>query len=309
MPMAPTFPGATTPNLEELTKQFLAHFYRHDATWCLPLCAPDVTYLGSMQDGYAFGAKALKVFLERASRTYSPGLAVATETHLSEIDEGSAIVLARYYVINDPGEGRVHARRRRSSIVWVASGGGPKVKHLHLTLPLQANVHGSAVFREIPSETVRYAEALINQVIRRSAATLLDTRGTIHRIAPIEVRYVEAARQRTVVHCLNKDIVVRRSFGAVVEELGESLLRVHRSFAINPHYVREVSSAAVVLDDESSIPLPQRHARETRQRIMEALDVLANEQKSWPNPLHAFIQDETDGAVGALLGFRGSAPW
>ena len=54
-------------------------------------------------------------------------------------------------------------------------------------------------------------------------------------------------------------------------KLGDDLVVVHRSFAINLTYLRVVTREEVVMDDGTRIPLPQRRSREIRHELEELL--------------------------------------
>lgn len=91
-----------------------------------------------------------------------------------------------------------------------------------------------------------------------------DTHGTTHWVAPNQVIYVSAAHQYTVVYCTDRVIRMRAPFGLVLEQLGDTVVRVHRSHAVNPLYVSHLTDDKLYLTTGATIPVPARRAREIR---------------------------------------------
>ena len=255
-----------------LSEQFITHFYHRDERWCLSRCTPDVSYLGSTQHGIALDLEGMHHVMSVTLASFNPSLVLAVETDASEVAGGEAVlVIARFLLISDPSTGHVRASRRRGTLLWVREGDALRLRHMHFTTPSYIGTIGDGSEGTPSRETYLYAKALLEQVIRRDSIVLRDVAGVMHQVAPIEVRTVEASRQKAVVHCLDRDVTVRMGIGKVAALLGESLIMVHRSFAVNPAYVRTVSRGAVEMDDGTRIPLPRRRSREVRLRLEEAL--------------------------------------
>ena len=74
-------------------------------------------------------------------------------------------------------------------------------------------------------------------------------------------------------------------------KLGDDLVAVHRSFAINLTYLRMVTREEVIMDDGTRIPLPQRRSREIRHELEELL----MHQSVFPRSMsHQLIQPEDE---------------
>ena len=256
----------------ELSKQLIRHCCRHDTEWCLAVCSPSITLIGESRDIFAKGLDEVRhVVLSQPRPT--EGLFVGSiEATCDQLPcAETVIVTARFLVASNPATGMISASQNRATLVWTMTSDGYKLSHLHLSVPREAsgnaNPHAS-----VNHETYRYAKALLDQIVRRSAVSIRDTSGTIHYVSDVEVRYIEASRQRSIVHCLNETIVVRRGFKDLVNEFGSALVTIHRSFAVNPAHEKSLRADTVVLDDGSEVPLPQRKSADMRQLLSAAID-------------------------------------
>ena len=96
-----------------------------------------------------------------------------------------------------------------------------------------------------------------------------DTHGTTHWVAPNQVIYASAAHQYTFVHCTDRVIRMRAPFGLVLEQLGDIVLRIHRSYAVNPLYVSHLNDDMLYLTTGASLPVPSRRTKEVRELLAQ----------------------------------------
>lgn len=253
---------------------FIAHLYQHDWTWCLPYCDPNIEYFGGSLEGRASGIAELKETMNGILVRYSTCLPIVVDANAQLLPGNqAAIVTMRCFLATDLATDEVQARRMRATLIWLVDGETPRLRHIHISSP-STTAFSEENTPEISRDAFTYAKMLFEHLLSLSNITLHDVAGNIHQVSPAEVLYVEAQRQKTVVHCLDRDIVARRGFAKTVEELGKTIVAVHRSFAVNLMYVRVVQTGAVVLNNGIHIPLPQRRAREVRQDLEQSLRTL-----------------------------------
>lgn len=119
-----------------------------------------------------------------------------------------------------------------------------------------------------PLKSDRFArsmERLQEYMLMRKKASLLDNAlggDTIfikdgHQQVKInlhEVMYLEALKDYTSIVTPNRKYCVLSSLGNLLKEKNfQSFLRIHRSYAVQRHYVKKVTSSAVIVND---LPLP-----------------------------------------------------
>ncbi|ACV22182.1 Response regulator of the LytR/AlgR family [Slackia heliotrinireducens] len=96
-----------------------------------------------------------------------------------------------------------------------------------------------------------------------------DAQGTTHWLTPDEIVFVEADHQYTNVHCRMGSIRLRSSFGDVVKQLDNVVLKVHRSYAVNPAYVRRLEREILYLTTGDKLPVPSKRVRQVRRDLLE----------------------------------------
>ena len=255
----------------ELSRQFVTRFHRHHFDWCLDMCARDITFVSSSPAGFAAGSEAFDSAMRTVYGDVPPGLVGSFDATATAVPNSQATLVAcRFLLATDPMSGEMRARQEHGTLLWDTTDGRPVLLHLHFSTPARPAAEGldAPTYRE----TYLYAKAVLDQVIRRSALTLRDTSGTLHYVSATEVRFVEASRQRTLIHCLERTIVVRRGFRELIESFEGELVPVHRSFAVSPLYVRAIGPGTVLLDDGTEIPVPHRRSREVCERLQQAVD-------------------------------------
>ena len=264
--------------VRRLSEEFIVHFYQHDWPWCSKLCHPDVSYLGSTSQGIALSLNQLQDLIIAALSGFNPSLVLSLELMPRLLSPSKdVLVIAQFHLVSDPTKRHVHALRRRGTLIWTPTNQGLRVRHMHFSIPytVQGELDGLA---DISNETYLYARTMVEQMVRRSSIALKDVSGTLHYISPLEVNYLEADRQRCIIHCIDRNITVRRGLQEMVELFGDELVLVHRSFAVNPSNLRMVMRDAIIMNDGSRIPLPQRRAKEVRDHLEEVLKTLQKPQ-------------------------------
>ena len=273
----------------DLSREFLFRYYQFDAEWCLARCAENLVFFGSTRNMVALDREDFSHKLARLARNMHPCVAGHIETLLlPAMSEDVLAVIARYLLASDPTTGYVEATYKRASLFWKLVDGTPLLVHLHASTPYDTTVSANPKpLTGFEHESYLYARTILGELQRRASVGIRDVSGTMHYVLPAEVRYLEASRQRSIIHCLSKDVVVRRGFGDLVHALGESLVVVHRSFAVNPLHVKAISHDTVVLDDGTDVPIPRRRAREVRTALEQAVAKAASEQALRETPPRA----------------------
>ena len=96
-----------------------------------------------------------------------------------------------------------------------------------------------------------------------------DSSGTTHWLSPEDIVYVEANHQYTNVHCRTKNVRLRATFSNVVEQLGDTVMKVHRSYAVNPLYASHLEREILYLTTGDKVPVPSKRVRQVRKDLMD----------------------------------------
>lgn len=264
--------------VEELSRSLLINLYGHNKNECLPLLAPDILFVGSIQHMSAHGFAEAERLIDKRFKSFKPALVLSYETlSVEELAADTVCVVASTVISSPTYAGLARANERLATLIWSCNDDCPQLRHLHLSSPLPDYSGSDDV--HLNRESYAYIGRIIEQQIVHRSISIRDVGGTMHYVLASEIRSIEACKQRTILHCLDRNIVVRRGFKDMVDEFGNELVLVHRSFAVNPLYVRTIHPDSVVLDDGSSVPVPQRRSAEVRRELSEAVQRIAGSFK------------------------------
>ena len=90
-----------------------------------------------------------------------------------------------------------------------------------------------------------------------------------------KVRYFEVNNRIITMHCDDGDIRYYGKLDQIEKELeGKGFLRIHRSFLVNCHHVRQIGREFAVLDGGPELPVSAKHSGEIRRAFSQYLTQL-----------------------------------
>ena len=89
-----------------------------------------------------------------------------------------------------------------------------------------------------------------------SRALTLECGGEIFRVPLYEIRYLDVEKNYTTVHA-KRDYTVKKTLGALSDELDERFFRIGRAAIVNLSFIRRVTKTDAILSDGAAIPLPR----------------------------------------------------
>ena len=63
--------------------------------------------------------------------------------------------------------------------------------------------------------------------------------------------------------------VVKNSISDLQKQVGDNLIAIHRSYLVNPEFIRSIQRYQITLVDGTELPVPQRKYNELRQKLMK----------------------------------------
>ena len=163
----------------------------------------------------------------------------------------------------------------RATFVWSGERDAEELVHLHVSMTPNT-MHKILAVEQAAGGTLaapqRQAKPKSRQFILR------DTDGHTHVLRERDITYLESRHQYTLVH-QHRDqyFVVRRPLTSVLEGMPNSFVRIHRSYAVNVTFVRQISRKEVLLADGTSIPVPERRAKQVREELLAIMSGAAGE--------------------------------
>lgn len=250
------------------SQELMSTLWEGDAEAFLEQVGPSFSFVSPITDPLDGAAAQVEVYCARA-RKVSPRLSCtildAQCTHQSET---SATILLVGTIAAAPDE----PTGVRATFVWTRVQDADALVHLHVSMTPDT-------IRKI--QAVEQAEiGMLAQLQKPAKAksrqfVLRDTDGHTHVLRERDITFLESRHQYTVVH-QHRDqyFVVRRPLTSVLEGMPDCFVRIHRSYAVNVTFVRQISRREVLLADGTSIPVPERRAKQVREDLLGVMSGL-----------------------------------
>lgn len=250
-----------------LSKDYVHHLWTCDFEWCLNRVTKDFVWIGSRQEQFATSQQAFVGVLNALSTTMSRSSVTDEEYAVVACSESICGVACRFLVLTPADNEHIIAQWHRCTFVWKRSGRKTLLTHLHLSAPIDYVERGESYPIHAGTETYRYMKSLMRLGSSRKNVSLYDADGTVHWVHPSQIIYLEANRKRTIVHCMTKNIVVPAVIRDAVDMVGDKIIRVHRSYAVNRDHVVELKAGRLLLDDGTSIAIPIKRLADVRAKL------------------------------------------
>lgn len=262
---------------------FISKLGSDDLASCSPFIADDVLFMSPHTTVPSRGSRQFVRDIEELSRLDDLRI-VPSRITLDVIDLSSKswLVAARYSINRADQTGKTDSTSVQQSMVWAADDSDPglhlKLVACHISLlgdqPNDNSVTAESV-RSFASEFLRSSEShaggTTKNPVREAKVALQarDSKGLTHWVQPSSVVYVEAAHQYTNVYCRDRSIRLRTPFSTVVDQLGDVVIKVHRSYAVNPAYVSTLENEMLYLVTGDKVPVPAKRVKAVRATLAD----------------------------------------
>ena len=96
------------------------------------------------------------------------------------------------------------------------------------------------------------------KIRKNEKALFLSSSGEAVRIPLYEIKYLEVQKNYVTIHA-KSNYTVKKTLGALEQELDERFYRMARSYIVNLSYIDRISKSDVFLSDGTVLPLPRGH--------------------------------------------------
>jgi hypothetical protein len=280
-------PRLATP-ADNLTDRVLAaaryitpRFWTGDVSSFADLLDQNVVFASIASRTFIYGKRDVSLRIAEIARVYRENGKIQLHDeryNVRELNDGLCMATARYLCaiehLGDSQPGRRRSFYVLSSMTWRRAS-----NEFGCELLLCHNSERSLMSRlvdDLPTSSgERLALPMTADALSSTARIALrmhDAAGTTHWIVPGTVVFVQAARQYSIVNCVDRSIRMRGSFTSIVQQLTEAgitLLKVHRSYAVNPTFVEYLEGDVLHMTTGELIPIPSRRVDEVRSQLTD----------------------------------------
>jgi ketosteroid isomerase-like protein len=246
------------------SKDFIHHLWSGDFDWCLSRVSSSFVWVGPQKNDYFLSKDEFSDRLEDLAPQFHRSTPTEEEYSVVACDGQLCGVTSRFLVLTPPDSEKILVQWFRATLVWRRSGRRLTLAHMHISTPIDQGSEVESYPIHAGTETYRYMKSLMKLGSSRKSVSLYDVEGAVHWVHPSQIIYLEANRKRTVVHCMTKQITVPAMIRDTVEMVGDKVIRVHRSYAVNRDHVIELKAGRLLLDDGTSIAIPAKRIADVR---------------------------------------------
>jgi len=247
-----------------LTQQIMERWYALDTEPVKAVLDENASWIGAAAGQFYMGKSAVLDALKKICGDLLP-CTVSGQTY-NVADAGvDWCVVAGNIVVTLSAEDKVLCEPQRLTFVWRLRNEKLSLSHMHVS----NNAAVVAPDEEFPIKASRAAYDYLTMHISEGAVTVLGSDRNLYRFERDSVRYLSAANEYMLIHGENCDIRVHRRLGAVQRELFPKFIAIHRSYCINPAFLRTMRQYEAELTDGTRLPV----SRERYAGICEKLGV------------------------------------
>lgn len=243
---------------EVLEKSQLAvHLYfNRDREGFLALLSDDFVWIGSYDFHYTQGKQA---FLAASSQESEEEEAQISneEYHLLSHNRRIWVVYGRFTATSWRDGKTLLYTRQRLTFVWKQDRDRLQLLHINCTMARDIPLEISGDRDRTDGTNVRwfdYIRQLEGAASQEKPILIKDHTGGIHRFKPLEIIYASADNQRITVYTASGNFQTRRTLAQLLEDVPQ-LMQVHKSWLVNPSYVRQIRRYYVTLSEGTKIPV------------------------------------------------------
>ena len=266
-----------------LTRELLWLFWANAVDACAQMF-DSASRLIAAEDPFEYSGPAqITRVLQTMRDGYASRLVMRDEQYdVTPLGKDACIVLARHCIEESGSEGSVQRRpaspnRFLCTTVWSRDKSG----ECKLALWSWRGFSDSPRGLERAFDRPRAASSSIGTLRdaddsgdRQPALQARGTDGVTHWVQPDSIIYVAAAHQYTDIYCTDRRLRLRASIASIADQLSSVVVRVHRSYAVNPAYISRFEQDSLYLTTGAVIPIPAKRLREVRLVLQEHFNKL-----------------------------------
>lgn len=250
----------------ELSQKMIEEWFNGDPSRVLNLISDNILWIGSTANQFYQSKQEVADALQKASDNIIP--CVISEQEWSVPDKGSnyCVCVGRYICTLD-AHTMFMQEPQRVTFVWKTVQGKLKITHIHLSNIM----HAMKEDEDFPIEASRRNYAYVQKKLseRKHMVHIMTTEYEYHLVSLDCIMYVEAAKDNITVHTADESYRVHDGIGNFVQNNCPDFIFVHRSYAVNPNWIKCVNQSEIGLINGEKLAIPRKRYREICEKLKE----------------------------------------
>lgn len=250
-------------DLAELSAEILTKYYENNTDMFFEYLHEDCLWIGPAKGQTVRTKEALqKIFsAENNTLTFSIYNLAATPVQISK---NSAEVFLSFIVDTFWQDGSSNRVYQRITLSWENKGENPKICVCHVSNAIDYDARDTIY-------PIHYLEKHSQAVLYSKLATKLHFQGisgsVLHTVSD-EILYLESLGNHTLIHTSSQVFECNKRLSLLAADLGDSFIRCHSSFLVNPLHVLSIERFFITLSDNSKIPIPEKKYTAVKKKLL-----------------------------------------
>ncbi len=252
-----------------LTYECLSRYWQKDYMFIVSYCAEQVIWCGARQDEFLLTRSDVAEDFRFNAEGLQPCHLLNAEFY-AQSNASLCVITGNYRVATDETADFFLQAQQRCTFVWEKTKEGPRIRHMHVSNPIgEMKMDGKEAF---PNKMGKMAHRyMMNEIQRRTCASRISAYGTNGSLTFFElpkVLFISALGKESVVQTTDGKTFVKNSISDLQKQAGDALIAIHRSYLVNPEFIRDIKRYEITLENGTVLPVPQRKYNELRQKLI-----------------------------------------
>jgi len=245
-----------------LTQQIMERWYKLDTKPVKAALDENASWIGAAEGQYYYGRNNVVNGLDMVCGHMVP---CTVSDQIYEIaDSGTDwCIVTGNIIVTLETEDMLLREPQRLTFVWRLLGKDLRISHIHVS----NNASVVAPDEEFPIKASHAAYEYLTSHIGNNSVMVMASDRALYRIERETVQYLEADNEYMVIHCLSGEIRVHRRLHSVQQELFPDFMVLHRSYCVNPSFLRALRQNEAELTDGTKLPVSQVRYAALRERL------------------------------------------
>ena len=248
----------------ELSQRMLEEWFDGDPSLVLSLIDDNILWIGSTASQFYQGKEEVLKALEKANDSVIPCIVSEQEWSVPDKGRDYCVCVGRYICTLDTPTMYMQ-EPQRVTFVWKLVQGSLKITHIHLSNTMRVVKDDE----EFPVEASRRNYAYVQKKLsdRNRILHIMTTEYEYSLVSLDRVIYVEASKDNIMVHTVDKDYRIHENIGKFIEKNCHDFIFVHRSYAVNPDWIKSVTTHEVILVNGEKISISRQRYKDVCEKL------------------------------------------
>lgn len=253
-----------------LTYECLNRYWQKDYMFVISRCAEQIIYCGARQDEFMLTRSEVEENFRINANEIRPCHLINAE-FFAQSNASLCVITGNYRVVTDETADFFLQAQQRCTFVWEKTTEGPKIRHMHVSNPIgELKIAKEEAFPNTMGKMAhRY---MMNEIQRRTDSGRVSAyveNGSLIFFEISKILFISALGKECVIQTTTGEKFVKNSISDLQKQVGDNLIAIHRSYLVNPEFIRSIRRYHITLVNGTELPVPQRKYNELRQKLME----------------------------------------